>query len=380
MAEPEYRYDAETDKLLRRAHFEKSLRDGVPPAVELLDLQSFHDLAHTEVPEKIPLYVDLLYAGAYLLVGRPKVGKSWFLLQLALAAAEGRAFLGFHCQQPGAVLCIFAEDDAGRIKSRLQAMGYVNLPANIYFITQQDFMTLAKQCSQHMTFEMFLDRWLGGHPDVRYVLIDTETTCRQIWIGERGRADNRRVTETDYAQTRAFDEMALRRNVFIGLVNHAKKKDGESTDIHESINRSNTAFAGCSGSVVLTDYPDHNQLEGESKKRVLGIRGRDLRDDVVLALQQREEDACFEALGVYHEVRQTDTEDEILRTVLELQSEVGGASFIGMDDVAAELGRKTHTIKRAVSRMMEKSERRFWKEYRVQTKRGRGGGIRLDPR
>lgn len=373
--------DSERMEIIRFQQEQQFFIDtGLRPVTELA-LPVLADLASMEIEEKVPLYAELLYPGAFLIVGRPKVGKSWFLMQLALSAAESRPFLGFQCVTPGEVLVILAEDDDSRVKSRLQHMGYVNFPGNVSFITQQGFMALAKQYAPHMTFEQFLDQYLEGHPGVRYVFVDTETTTRQIWNGERERTrDTSRVTETDYSQTRAFDEIALKRKTFIGLVNHAKKRNGEEVDIHESINRSNTAFAGCSGSVVLADYPDTSQLDGNSRARVLGIRGRDLKDDVVLALTQREEDAQFENLGPYNEVRQTENEEEILKCVESLQEERGGAGYTSIEDVASELGRKTHTVKRAVSRMLEKASRRTWGRYLVATKRGRGGGIRLEPR
>lgn len=346
-----------------------------------LELPRFTDLAEREIAPKVPLYEGFIYPGAYLLVGRPKVGKSWWMLQLALAAAEGRAFLGFQCVTPGEVLCILAEDDDARVKSRLQHMGYVTFPSNIHFVTQQGFIELAKKYAPHMTFEQFLKLYLKGHPGVKYCFLDTEVTIRQIWAGERKAVrELNRITESDYQQTRAYDEIALEFAVFIALTNHAKKRNGEEIDIHESINRSNTAFAGCSGSIVLADYPDRNHLEGSSNKRVLGIRARDLRDDVALALRQRAEDACFESLGAYSEVRQSEAEEEIMETVLRIQEEVGGASYTTNEDIAQELGLKTFTVKRRVSRMLEKPERRYWGKYIVSTKRGRNGGIRLDPR
>lgn len=347
-----------------------------------IDLPKLTELATRDIPEKVPLYLDLLFPGAYLLVGRPKVGKSWFLMQLAIAAAESRDFLGFKCITSGHVLLILAEDDDARVKSRLNHMGVATFPDNVHFITQQGFIALARQYAPHITFEQFLRQYLLGHPEIKYTFLDTETTIRQIWKGESGKGerDLTRVTESDYQQTRAFDEIALETRSFIALTNHAKKRGGEEFDIHESINRSNTAFAGCSGSLVLADFPDRQQLEGNSRQRVLGIRGRDLRDDLALALVQREADACFQCLGIYEEVRQNDAEDEILKAVERIQEETGGASYVALSDIADDLGMKTFAVQRRLSRMFAKSHTRHWGKYIVATKRGRHGGIRLDPR
>jgi hypothetical protein len=64
-------------------------------------LVSLSELAAKPVAVKVPLVKDLLFPGAWLLLGRPKIGKSWLILQMALAIAEAGAFLGFECQAPG---------------------------------------------------------------------------------------------------------------------------------------------------------------------------------------------------------------------------------------------------------------------------------------
>jgi hypothetical protein len=244
-------------------------------------LVSLSELAAKPVAVKVPLVKDLLFPGAWLLVGRPKIGKSWLILQMALAIAEAGAFLGFECQAPGPeVLCIFGEDDDARIQSRLVALGVSRAPVNSHVINQQNLFALAKRYAETVTFTQFLNSWLAKHPRVRLVVIDTETTVRQVWAGERGQDTGPRVTETDYKQTRTFDELALRRQIVIVLVNHASKRKGSDwIDPHELINRANTALAGASGSIVLADPPDADPFDTKSRTRVLAIRGRDVKDD-----------------------------------------------------------------------------------------------------
>ncbi len=96
--------------------------------LEALDIPSFSDLQHIAIPEKKPLFADFLYPGAFLVVGRPKIGKSWLLLQLAMAVSSKTSFLGFDCSNPCDVLVFFTEDDNARIKSRLDHIGTAALP------------------------------------------------------------------------------------------------------------------------------------------------------------------------------------------------------------------------------------------------------------
>lgn len=341
-------------------------------------LPSLNGISTIEVAPKIALVEGVLYPGAWLVVGRPKIGKSWLLLQLALAVAEAGTFLGFNCPASAGALAVFGEDDDARIKSRLAALGVANAPVNVHVINQQRLRQLAQQFADHYTFGEFLEVWIGAHPDVRLVIVDTETTVRQVWAGERSPIDGPRVTENDYKQTRAYDEIALRRQLAILLTNHASKRKGEWTDIHELINRANTALAGASGSIALADPPDADPLDPTQKTRVLGIRGRDLQDDLMLAVHQRQDMPYFVSDGPYAEVRQSEVETELMQALEELMVDTPPGEYVTTDDLAAATGRSRDTVKRAITRMLKKG-RTTWKKSRVTARRGRKGGVRLDP-
>jgi hypothetical protein len=344
--------------------------------VQSLALPSLRDVRAMTIPPRIPTVGELLYPGAYLVVGRSKIGKSWLLLQLLLAIAEGGTFLGYNIAvRDIEVLAIFGEDNDARIQERLAALGVANAPANTHIINQRKLMELAVQFSTECTFEQFLEVWLASHPKVTAVVVDTETTCRQIWAGERREA-NQRITETDYKQTRAYDEIALRRGIVIFLVNHAaKRKNGEFFDIHELINRSGTAIAGCSGSIAIADPPDRDPFDTTNRRRVLGIRGRDLKDDVMLAIRQETDMPYFVSEGPYREVKQTEGENEILEA---LEQDFEPGKFATTRALADAIGKNHSTTKNIVNRML-KMRRTLWKQYRVTVKRGTGGGIKLEP-
>ena len=77
-----------------------------------------------------------------------------------------------------------------------------------------------------MTFEEFLDAWIEAHPAVKLVVLDTETTVRQVWRGERTEDASPQVTERDYKQTRTFDDIALRHSIVVLLVNQRGQAQG----------------------------------------------------------------------------------------------------------------------------------------------------------
>ena len=56
--------------------------------------------------------------GVYLLVSKPKVGKSLFALQLANSIANGKPFLGHEILKPSHVLYITTELSDSQLKDR----------------------------------------------------------------------------------------------------------------------------------------------------------------------------------------------------------------------------------------------------------------------
>lgn len=284
-------------------------RDELAKLIEEMRTTAAASLAQmctTPVEQPEPLVRDLLYPGAWLLVGRPKIGKSYLLLQIALGVAKAGEFLGFTCEAQSSVLCVFAEDNDARLQKRLAALGVASPPANVYLFNQQQVQDLAEKFAD-ASFVQFLDVWLDAHPDIRLVLVDTETVLRQIWPGPLATDDDQQVTESAYRQTRVFDVLALRRGIVVLLVNHARKRSGELLDIHELINRANTAMAGASGSIALADPPDADPLDPTQKMRILGIRGRDLDRDIMLAVHQGDDGMPgFVCDGAYVEVRGVD--------------------------------------------------------------------------
>lgn len=88
--------DAEVAAILKQA----AGWDGDEPAPEpiqfdAISVPSLADVSATSVPPRTWFFEQIVPAGAFLIVGRPKIGKSWLLLQLALATARRQSFLGY---------------------------------------------------------------------------------------------------------------------------------------------------------------------------------------------------------------------------------------------------------------------------------------------
>ena len=82
---------------------------------------SMNDLYEQVYPGRPPVIDGLLYAGTYLFVGAPKVGKSFLMAQLAYHVSMGLSLWGYEVRQ-GTVLYLALEDDHRRLQERLYRM------------------------------------------------------------------------------------------------------------------------------------------------------------------------------------------------------------------------------------------------------------------
>ena len=86
-----------------------------------LNTVSMTELYDTVYPPRRPIVNDLLYSGTYLFVGAPKVGKSFFMGQLAYHVAMGLPLWEYEVHQ-GTVLYLALEDDYARLQRRLSRL------------------------------------------------------------------------------------------------------------------------------------------------------------------------------------------------------------------------------------------------------------------
>ena len=84
---------------------------------------TLEQLLVADLPEPSFVIPGLIQKGLTILAGRPKLGKSWLMLDWALAATTSRMALGCHDSAKGDVLLLALEDNFTRLKSRLRMLG-----------------------------------------------------------------------------------------------------------------------------------------------------------------------------------------------------------------------------------------------------------------
>ena len=78
--------------------------------MEKIETITAKDLYNMRLPPTRFVVDGLLPRGLHVFAGAPKVGKSWLLLQLALAVASGTPLWGLRTEQ-GTVLSLCLEDN-----------------------------------------------------------------------------------------------------------------------------------------------------------------------------------------------------------------------------------------------------------------------------
>jgi RecA-family ATPase len=82
-------------------------------------IRSAHELRRREFDPIRYVVPGYIAEGCTLLAGRPKLGKSWLVLEMGLAVATGEACLGGILCEQGDVLYLALEDNERRLQKRI---------------------------------------------------------------------------------------------------------------------------------------------------------------------------------------------------------------------------------------------------------------------
>ena len=132
---------------------------------------SMTELYQTSYKSRPPIIDGLLYGGAYILAGAPKIGKSFLVAQIAYHISTGKKLWDYDVHQ-GTVLYLALEDDYQRIQSRMFMMYGVEDSEKL------PFATVANKIGNGLDEQ--LEYFMREHPDTKLIIIDTDDTPRHI--------------------------------------------------------------------------------------------------------------------------------------------------------------------------------------------------------
>ena len=212
---------------------------------------SMTELYRTSYGSRPPIIDGLLYTGAYILAGAPKIGKSFLVAQLAYHVSTGKKLWGLDVHQ-GTVLYLALEDDYQRIQSRMFMMYGVEDSENLYFAT------VANKIGNGLDEQ--LEYFIKAHPYTKLIIIDTMQKIREVGGEAYSYA-------SDYEIIGKLKKFADKHQICVMVVHHTRKQP--AGDTFEMISGT-TGLLGCADGSLLMQKKKRTALEA-----TIDVVGRD---------------------------------------------------------------------------------------------------------
>ena len=214
---------------------------------------SAHELTLLDMREPMHVVPGLIAEGVTVLGGAPKVGKSFLALGLAISLASRQKVLGKIDVDQKAVLYLSLEGTLRDLRHRI-----LNLSNDESDLTQ---LYIATEWPVGAEGVKRLEKWLGEHQEVKFVIIDT----LQAFRGPSRSSGNN--YERDYNDLQPISQLAYGCDVDILILHHLKKSGDHSDD-----------FDALSGSTAIRGAVDNQAIMVPSGDGGITLRseGRDL--------------------------------------------------------------------------------------------------------
>ncbi len=224
--------------------------------------------------EPVTLIIPPLIAeGVTLVAGKPKLGKSWLMLDIALGIAAGKLVLGNLPTMHGQVLGLFLEDSARRLQSRIGKL----VPTGETWPADLALATKWPRIDEGGLSD--IEAWCRQAPNPKAIIIDTLAKLRPSKVLRKTQY------ELDYESLSGLHRIALEFHVAIIVVHHTRK--AEADDVFDTVSGT-LGLTGAADSILI--------LSKRSGKAALHARGRDIEDSET-ALQFDSATCRWTALG-----------------------------------------------------------------------------------
>ena len=276
-----------------------SLEEMYRKIQRMTDPRYLHTLTMTELfqttyKSRPPVVEGLLYAGAYILAGAPKIGKSFLVAQIAYHVSTGQDLWGYKVHQ-GTVLYLALEDDFQRIQRRMFMMYGVNDTPNLHFATA------ARKIGNGLDEQ--LKNFVQEHPDTNLIIIDTMQKIREVGGEVYSYA-------SDYEIIGRIKQFADKHCICVLTVHHTRKQP--SGDSFEMISGT-TGLLGCADGSLLMQKKKRTALEA-----TIDVVGRD-QPDQILYLKKDADTQIWNLENVENELHK-EPPDHVLEAIAELVS------------------------------------------------------------
>jgi hypothetical protein len=271
--------DATTDDLKGRPHipltharFAKAAKKaqardsfGKPKRTPVRRGKKLAELLAKVFPVPRAIVEKMILEGLMLLAGKPKLGKSRLMLDIAVAVACGGKALGHLPVDAGPVLYISLEDPERRLQARIQTM-LIGCRAPENFEYETEWPKVDEGGLED------LDLWIQEHPGARLIVIDTLKRMRPK--PKPGQS----VYDADYEALQGLADLCHRHEGLAVVIVHHTNKLHDAEDFADLISGSTGLPGSADGFAVMR----RKRGEGDA---VLSVVHRDLPEDQEHALR-----------------------------------------------------------------------------------------------
>mgnify|MGYP000951384021 CR=1 FL=1 len=282
------------------------------------------ELLMMEFPAPAWLLPDVLpETGCYLLCGKPKSGKSWFALTMAMAIAQGGMFLDRDAPRRK-VRYLALEDTPRRLHNRLTKLHQGGFPNEL---SDLQIDTAAPKLGKGL--EEQIRRAAADGSQV--VILDTLQKIRPP-ASKHGTQYG-----DDYAVLSTVKAIADDCGICILVVHHVRKAESLD-DPHDDISGTNGIAGAADGSLIL------RRVHGKPEA-VLHVTGRDLPDN---ELGLRFEDGLWTFAGTAAEVRTTAEQAEILDSL-----KTYGSDGATVKTICEDTGKQRRNVAKLLGKLVD---------------------------
>lgn len=273
--------------------------------------------------------------GMTLLAGGPKVGKSWFVLDLAYAAATGGSALGGIPVEQRPVLYLALEDGQRRLQSRLRTLGYVTGGKDLHFV-----VTVDQEHPPEEIIRAYLHRNSGTAP---LVILDTLGKVMPPARPSEG------AYERDYRVAGGLKRLVdVEPGSSLVVVHHVNK--GVHGDFVDKVSGTN-GIAGAADSILVL------ARDRDETTATLSVTSRDAAEGIYQVEQPEvgrwvlSGGSLEDARAAYQQAKATEGVGEVMTELIEIVSK--HPEGIRRKDIAAALGGDDGTLGKNLRRAVE---------------------------
>jgi hypothetical protein len=294
--------------------------NGVPPTPKMAPpvIQSLAALRTKKFAPINYVVTDYIVQGCTLLTGNPKIGKSWFALDVGLAVARGGECLGsIKCTQ-GNVLCLALEDNERRIQNRAtKLLGFsAEWPSGFHYTTEWP-----RGDDGLVHIRNWITQQKKQQKNPRLVVVDTLAMFRSPRTSQQTNYD------ADYIALQGLRQLGSDTDVAILAVGHLRKAGADSDPIEK-----------ISGTYGLTGSTDTALIiDRDALGTTLYGRGRDI-PEIEQAVEFDKATCQWRVLGNPADVRRTSGRKAILDALQAADGEMSPK------DIAAATGMALNNV------------------------------------